>query len=81
MALRVETLAVEGGYAAGFLASVLQGVQAQGGDEAGLWGFENAEDAALEPGSIIVRIAARQGRRHQRDFSRRSFMALRSPAS
>ena len=47
--LGVETLAVEGRYAAGLLAPVLQGVQAERGDLGRALGAEDAEDAAFEP--------------------------------
>ena len=49
VALGVEALAIEGGDAAGLLAAMLQGVQAQRGDLRGAGCIEDAEDAAFQP--------------------------------
>jgi hypothetical protein len=53
VALGVEPLAVEGGDAAGFLPTVLQGVQAEGGDGGGVIDVEHPEHAAFQPGRIV----------------------------
>ena len=54
VALGVEALAVERGHAAGFLAAVLQRVQAQRHDLGRVGGVEHAEHAALQPQPIVV---------------------------
>jgi hypothetical protein len=80
VAFGVEALAVEGGDAAGFLAAMLQGVQAQGGDGRGVADAEHAEHAALQAQGVVLGITPGRGReavgrladgRH-RDFSTRS---------
>jgi hypothetical protein len=54
MALGREPFAVKGGDAAGFLATVLQGVQAERRQKAGFMISENSEDAALFTGFVII---------------------------
>ena len=51
----MEALAVEGDDAGGFLAAVLQGVQAERGDGGGVGMAENAEHAAFlaQPVAVI----------------------------
>jgi hypothetical protein len=53
----MEQHTVKGGDAARLLPAVLQGVQAQRGDGAGVLHVPNSEDPAFEAGSVIVRIA------------------------
>ena len=53
-AVGVEFLAVEGGDACGFLAAVLQGVQAQRDDRGGAVGAMNTKDAALLAEFVVV---------------------------
>ncbi len=55
-AFGIIAMAVEGDDAGGFLAAVLQGVEAEGGDRRGLGMAENAEDAAFLAQAIGVRI-------------------------
>jgi hypothetical protein len=52
----METVPIEAGDAAGFLSPVLQGVQPQRGDRRGVLDVEDPEDAAFQPGGVIVRI-------------------------
>jgi len=59
--LGVETLTIECGDAAGFLAAVLEGVEAQGGDPGGLRDVPDTEHAALEARGVVVRVARRRG--------------------
>ena len=53
----VESQAVERSDAAGLLAAMLQGVQAEGGDRAGLRRVIDAEDPAFQPGLVIVGVS------------------------
>ena len=53
-ALGVELLAVEGDDAAGFLAAMLQGVQAERGDGRGIGVAEDAEDPAFLAESVVA---------------------------
>jgi hypothetical protein len=62
MPFGMEPLAVEGGDAAGLLASVLQGMQAQGADGAGLGRIEYPEHAAFQARPIVVGVPMGQGR-------------------
>ena len=50
----VELLAVEGDDAAGLLAAVLQGVQAERGQRGGVGMAEDAEDAALLAQLVVI---------------------------
>ena len=85
VAFGVEALAVEAGDAAGLLAAVLQGVQAERGEAGGLSDVEHPEDAAFQTGAVVERIAI--GRLHlsvsqtHRDFSTRSSISRRCRAS
>jgi hypothetical protein len=77
----MEALTIEGGDAAGFLAAVLQGVQAQRGDGGSLRRVIDAEDSALEAELVVVGvplvIGVLGGWRGQRDFSTASSRPLR----
>ena len=53
-ALGVEMVAVEGDDAGGFLAAMLQGVQAERGDRCGIGMAENAEHAAFLVQAVVV---------------------------
>ena len=55
-ALGMEALAVEGDDAGGFLAAMLQGVQAERGDRGGVGMAEDAEDAAFLAQPVAVEI-------------------------
>jgi hypothetical protein len=57
-ALGIEPVSVEGDDARGFLAAMLQGVQAEGGDRGGVGVVVDAEDAALLAQPISVDIEA-----------------------
>ena len=57
VALGEEALAVGRGDAAGLLAAVLQGVQAERGDGAGFAHAQDAEHAALEARAVVVGVA------------------------
>jgi len=52
----MEPLAIERGDAASLLTAMLQGVQTERRDRAGLRRVENAEDPAFQPGLVIVGI-------------------------
>jgi hypothetical protein len=54
VAVRVELPTVVGDDAGGFLAAVLQGVQAKGGQRGGIGMAEDAENAALLVEFIVV---------------------------
>jgi hypothetical protein len=54
MAFGGETLAVEGGDAAGFLSPVLKGVKAQSGEQARLVVSEDTKDATLFAGLVVI---------------------------
>ena len=54
-AFRMEPLAVEGDDAGGFLAAVLEGVQAERGDRGGVGMAEDAEDAAFLAQPVAVK--------------------------
>ena len=83
MAFSVKSLAVKGGYAAGFLPPVLQRVQAQGHGGGGVRNFKDTEHAALQAELVVIRIPFGWPRcrsvdvRFHRDFSTRSSRALR----
>ena len=90
VAFGVEPLAVERGDAAGLLAAMLQGVQAERDDGAGLVGVIDAEDAAFETRPVVVRVAEHRRRKrvarggggdHRRDFSTISSIAFRDLSS
>ena len=53
---RVEADAVESDDAGGFLAAMLQGVQAKGGNRGGVGMIEDPEDAALLAQPVAVRV-------------------------
>ncbi len=55
-ALGLEALAVEGDDAGGFLAAVLQGVQAKGGEGCGVGVAVDAEDAAFFAKPVAIEI-------------------------
>ncbi len=73
VALRMEAVAIEGDDAARFLAAMLQGVQAEGGERAGAGMAEHAEYAALLAQLVVVERVGRhvvhgrifQGRRRR----------------
>jgi hypothetical protein len=83
VALGVKALTVEGGDAAGFLPSVLQGVQTQGYHRRRVGDAENAEDPTLQAKTVIVGIALgpndriRSRERVHRDFSTSASSDLR----
>ncbi len=82
--LVMESLAVVAGDAAGLLAAVLQGVQAQRRQRAGRFVAEHPEDAAFQPERILVDVGRRQvllRSRAHRVFSTRSSTRLREAAS
>ena len=54
----MEPLAVEGDDAGGFLAAMLEGVQAERRDRGGVGVAEDAEDAALLAQPVVVEIEA-----------------------
>jgi hypothetical protein len=62
MPLGVEPLAVESGYAAGFLTPMLQGMQAKRNDACRAGYPEDAEHAALKARAVIIRVAIGRGR-------------------
>ena len=62
-AMGVEAGAVEAGDAGGFLAAMLQGVQAQRGERRGVGDVPDAEDAAFLVEFVVVGIPA--GDRHR----------------
>ena len=66
---RVKPMSIECGDAAGFLSTVLQGMQAEGDRPGRIGSSEYAENAALKSQLVIV------GR--HRDFSTRTSSALR----
>jgi hypothetical protein len=80
VAFGVEAVAVEGGDAAGLLAAMLQGMQAQGRDGGRVARAEDAEDAAFQAERVVLRITPWHGRiavgrlaqEGHRDFSTRS---------
>ena len=59
--LGVEALAVEGGDAAGLLAAVLQGVQAERRDGRGVGDVEDAEHAAFHAQRVVVGLGIEHG--------------------
>ena len=61
----MKTIAVEGDDAGGFLAAVLQGVQAERGDGGGLRMAEDAEHAALFAEPVGIRIEHIEVSRHR----------------
>ncbi len=84
LAVVMEALAVVAGDAAGLLAAVLQGVQAQRGEGAGRVVAEHAEHAALQPEGVLIDLGRRQVPLQlsaHRVFSTRSSTLLREEAS
>ena len=61
-AVRVEMLAVEAGDAGGFLAAVLERVEAERDEARGVVGAPDAEDAALLAQLVVVERIGRQHR-------------------
>ncbi len=61
MPLLEEALAVEGDDAAGLLAAVLQGMEAERRDHAGFGAVVDAEHAAFEAQGVVIRIAVDRG--------------------
>ena len=65
----MEPLAVEGDDAGGFLAAVLEGVQAERGDRRGVGMAEDAEDAAFLAQPVAVEIERAAARAASAGFS------------
>ena len=52
----MESMTVEAGYAAGFLATMLEGVKPERRDRGGVFDIEDPEDAALKARRIVIGI-------------------------
>ena len=54
MAFGMKAVAVEAGNAAGLLPAMLQGVEPQSGDGAGVWHVIDPEDPTFETGAVVI---------------------------
>ena len=62
----VEAVAIEGGDAGGFLAAMLERVQAECRDRGGVWHIPDAEDAAFLVRLVVIMIVGELRSRERR---------------
>ena len=85
MALVCEFLTIIGRYTASFLTAMLQGMKTKGDEEGGFWVSEDADDAALFAGLIVIMVKDHRdkpfrsvcGRTIRPAFPRQGFVAVK----